>query len=1352
MEEVINVSPSGQSVFAHADHCKALLQQVPQTFYFGTTLVGLTCMDVCDEYFAFGSDCGALFIFNRRISRPVTPLRTNYDEVITCLRLFSGESTLMAAGHKSGSVVLIRFPSTSHHSRRKMDQTRLSEYHEGRRINCVEWTSDASKLFSADESGTVVVTHVDFDNHLFQPSFVCNEGSPISCISYALSHLAVRSSRRIAVIDVASASTVVDVSESIDESRCVECGIHLCKQVSNRTLLVSSSKGIIYNFNYQTGELRSSNDLQDEVKRRMSCGCSKDFSEESGTWQNDVEALTRLYACGDSRFIYFYKWHVLLFSIAKQSLVLVDIQCLREIELLKNSLVRDVAVDRASEPIALFLLTEDKRVIRLCSVSAPDHLTVATEPIEEFGARTLISSLQKTTKLLPYAPTGAILNRLKANGEMPTLSSLPSLPIPIISNILRSSGDISSKSSEASVSGDSSCAELSQGGVTPEVVVNNASCEGKEDIAQKQANSDATAEGASPQAMKISSEGAYKKPTQNEDMMMGERIVLDWAVSQPNWLLENVNEMAKRVVDVVGGIGAQVEDGYFAMQTSPISTAPSVASDSLPYEQVGMLEEVTVRRTKKAPGRKKKSASEEDDILRRLDSIPSYSEGFNSIDEETLSDIRKALLGVPQSSLNHKPPNKYDDIAYGATSELSDKNHDRSSNEVDTPSSASGATPQVPSEVADGEELNELAAVVGETSRKGTPEGETSESEGSAYDKLMKRALMNRSTYFAGCQEASEWFSEEINDEGLIINDRGDIWNEIALPYSCVSFSVSSKYIVICHAKKKKKARYLSFPNVSGGQWIPIKQDAEKIETNDDGTLVWRIHKGIAYSPVPEEASCSTPCASSWVVAANEGGGVVECALTRDAAWYTTRSGEVYVQLRLPDMGILSRCESPWRLECITASEVAVWALQSETGRLVVRAGLKHCPIGLDWVEIEPEGPTRLISICLYGQSGWAIDEGRSLWFTNGVDYRSPFGTSGAWLQVCRPWDLSVDPGRLYTSRCIVKVSSLGVFVCISRKIYWASNLSPLSGHRFRRIVPEKLAINDSFEMISAGGVGVKNVDALSLCRNNEVFLFRLRNRNFYSLPAFPSCYGSTLVQLISFGSSVYVLDTSGCIYVRRNLAEVMPFGTEWIALNTGGCGSPIVSFAVTAVSIWVLTSEANILMMSRNGNTEPCIDEKAEWVKVRPPTGGASFDQIRASSSGTYVWLFSKVSGRSWARNAVSDQYPCGKSWTVACEEPGVRELAVGCKVVWSLSSSGQLYRLRGLAAGNPAGNYWKVVPIRLRAMSVDSKEHLWGIDNEGRLVSHAVEIYPPSVDRRLSVDILTPSSLDSVGDFVSY
>ncbi|VDM73824.1 unnamed protein product [Strongylus vulgaris] len=36
---------------------------------------------------------------------------------------------------------------------------------------------------------------------------------------------------------------------------------------------------------------------------------------------------------------------------------------------------------------------------------------------------------------------------------------------------------------------------------------------------------------------------------------------------------------------------------------------------------------------------------------------------------------------------------------------------------------------------------------------------------------------------------------------------------------------------------------------------------------------------------------------------------------------------------------------------------------------------------------------------------------------------------------------------------------------------------------------------------------------------------------------------------------------------------------------------------------------------------------------------------------------------------------------------------LAVGDNVVWALDSSGQLLRLRGLAAGNPAGNYWRPI-----------------------------------------------------------
>lgn len=74
------------------------------------------------------------------------------------------------------------------------------------------------------------------------------------------------------------------------------------------------------------------------------------------------------------------------------------------------------------------------------------------------------------------------------------------------------------------------------------------------------------------------------------------------------------------------------------------------------------------------------------------------------------------------------------------------------------------------------------------------------------------------------------------------------------------------------------------------------------------------------------------------------------------------------------------------------------------------------------------------------------------------------------------------------------------------------------------------------------------------------------------------------------------------------------------------------------------------------------------------------------------------------------------------ASTEPGVGELAVGSRVVWCLSQSNQLYRLRGLSLSNPAGDYWKAVPKKLKAISVDSNDHLWGIDLEDRLVYHKV------------------------------
>lgn len=68
--------------------------------------------------------------------------------------------------------------------------------------------------------------------------------------------------------------------------------------------------------------------------------------------------------------------------------------------------------------------------------------------------------------------------------------------------------------------------------------------------------------------------------------------------------------------------------------------------------------------------------------------------------------------------------------------------------------------------------------------------------------------------------------------------------------------------------------------------------------------------------------------------------------------------------------------------------------------------------------------------------------------------------------------------------------------------------------------------------------------------------------------------------------------------------------------------------------------------------------------------------------------------------------------------------ELAVADNAVYGLAmNTNQLYRLRSLSAANPAGLYWKPMPIYLRAISVDAfEQRLWGLDLENRLVKHLV------------------------------
>ncbi|VDD91416.1 unnamed protein product [Enterobius vermicularis] len=409
------------SLFSVIAECPALLEQVPETFFLGTTHVGLRCFDVSKSYFVFGSDCGALFPYNRRINRSATPLRTHYDEVITCVRLASDDNDILAAGHKSGILVILRFPSNTTTSRRKIQQHLNPDLHQGSAITTLEWGGRGNWLYSGDSSGVVCGTFVDFDEECFESRIICERPSSVRQLSYASKVLAVKSDKDIILLKL---------DEESDKRIMFELGLDGSSEVSfcfaaaepPLSLFIGSSSGVVDHYNVSTGELLQSICLKDRIggyNTIKGSGC--------------VFSLCKVFAFGDNVLYCCNKNLVLLTT--EDRLRVLDSHHLSFLEL-DMCYIEDIRVDFVSVPV-IYILTNDKRVFYVSSEEPPYCFRVVNERPQEFNPLSLISSIQKTTKLLSLAPTKAILNRIKSKGDQ-ALPSLTNLSRPVFKTVLNS--------------------------------------------------------------------------------------------------------------------------------------------------------------------------------------------------------------------------------------------------------------------------------------------------------------------------------------------------------------------------------------------------------------------------------------------------------------------------------------------------------------------------------------------------------------------------------------------------------------------------------------------------------------------------------------------------------------------------------------------------------------------------------------------------------------------------------------------------------------------------------------------------------------------------------------------------
>ncbi|KAK6756907.1 hypothetical protein RB195_014997 [Necator americanus] len=539
----------------------------------------------------------------------------------------------------------------------------------------------------------------------------------------------------------------------------------------------------------------------------------------------------------------------------------------------------------------------------------------------------------------------------------------------------------------------------------------------------------------------------------------------------------------------------------------------------------------------------------------------------------------------------------------------------------------------------------------------------------------------------------------ERSQKNVVLNDQVDIWMKIFLPYTAKSFAVGCDHIVLCH--KKKTPRILSLDALGSKKplWLVAKWSADSVAMNDRESIVWRVHNNAGWCAVD-----SLTTSTRFEECATDGGGVIEVSVGSNIAWYLTREG-VSVQMELPEKAIFSRVDCDWTLRSISASDDAVWAIRRDVGSLVVRVGLARCRMGLDWIEIVPEGPSKLVSVCVYRSYGFALDDTGRLWMSTGVDRHHPYGSSDAFYKVCLPFfDGKAPPTIAWT----VKASSTGLFLCAGKVMLVVR--SALSAHRFPREVPAKFDMLDNFSMLSSGSyIGCSGY--IYLCRqDSEIFVYRPTRRNFVTI-SIPST-SQAVVSLCGTRENLSLIDSAGKVFHCDGESP------NWVAeTDLPDC---VCSIAQSKLARWAITCTGALFIKQAGSNI---------WNNVIAPADVESKvvpAQVFTSPNGIYVWVLSD--GRGWARTNVNERNPAGVKWTETYHTSELYSLAVGDNVVWALDSSGQLLRLRGLAAGNPAGNYWRPISQAVfREISVDAQSELWAIDMENRLVRHLSDVYVP-------------------------
>ena len=210
--------------------------------------------------------------------------------------------------------------------------------------------------------------------------------------------------------------------------------------------------------------------------------------------------------------------------------------------------------------------------------------------------------------------------------------------------------------------------------------------------------------------------------------------------------------------------------------------------------------------------------------------------------------------------------------------------------------------------------------------------------------------------------------------------ERPDRWMQYKVPDTISNLSVC-KYYVCC--VDCKELVYFSALNGLSLKWHKVDYKAKQVSISPNGTIVWKIHKSIAYAL--ENPTTRGPFGREWKEAAHN---VQWISVSDNMAWFIS-DGWIFVQKQLNSENPCNISSSPiYSSQPVTkvcSFQGSVIALTC-SGEVLVRTGISHIvPEGKGWKKIVT--PCPVVTDIALGSSHttWIVDQKSCIHFTCSV-------------------------------------------------------------------------------------------------------------------------------------------------------------------------------------------------------------------------------------------------------------------------------------------------------------------------------------------------------------------------------